>query len=734
MAGASTKSKSKAKKAAKPPLKKGVKRRKQVDKRYERHREQAAVRSRNISSAGREIGPIPAVADKKRRAEGLGSLRRYCEIYKRAKFYLDWSADQLEAIAILEDKILNGGTFSLAMERGGGKTQLLKAAAEWAILRGAKHFVMVVAATTTDAKRVMADIKATFESNPLVVADFPEVSVPIRKLGGINQRAGGQTQNCRPTNIAWKKEEIRFPDVEGSAAAGAAIFTRGILGAIRGANVTTPDGGSMRPDLVLIDDAQTRASAKSLNQTEDRELILLNDVMKLPAGDVAGTFLMACTVIYPGDLSDRFLDHERHPEWSGKRFQTLKSFPKDMKLWEEYSAMRRESFRVGGRGQEANAFYKANKKAMDEGAVVSWEAQKQPEDLSALQTRMNWFFRDPDSFWAEGMNRPRSRTAVSDCVQLDANKIVARLTSIPRGAVPRTCNRLTAAIDVQANILYWLVAAWDDHFGGSILDYGTFPEQRRLYFAAADAAPSLAKQFPNFEERGQIYAGLRALTSQILGRSYQRHESGGTFKVERCLIDSGYSTPTIYQFCRESAFSTILYPSKGYGIGARSLPMAEYPKREGERPGWGFIIGAPERARARVVKIDANTWKSFLAERLLLAAGTPGQLQLPGAQAREHQLLADHLASEFRTPTEGRGRKLEEWQLRPGKSENHWLDALVMAGVAAAVQGLEPNAARAAGERVGAQAPTPQTNFKEARAQREREAREARAASDQFDE
>ncbi len=37
--------------------------------------------------------------------------------------------------------------------------------------------------------------------------------------------------------------------------------------------------------------------------------------------------------------------------------------------------------------------------------------------------------------------------------------------------------------------------------------------------------------------------------------------------------------------------------------------------------------------------------------------------------------------------TEGRGRAVDEWKLRPEATENHWLDCLVGCAVAASIQG-----------------------------------------------
>ena len=38
--------------------------------------------------------------------------------------------------------------------------------------------------------------------------------------------------------------------------------------------------------------------------------------------------------------------------------------------------------------------------------------------------------------------------------------------------------------------------------------------------------------------------------------------------------------------------------------------------------------------------------------------------------------------------TEGRGRTVDEWKVRPGGGDNHWLDCLVGCAVGGSVQGV----------------------------------------------
>jgi hypothetical protein len=54
-----------------------------------------------------------------------------------------------------------------------------------------------------------------------------------------------------------------------------------------------------------------------------------------------------------------------------------------------------------------------------------------------------------------------------------------------------------------------------------------------------------------------------------------------------------------------------------------------------------------------------------------------------------HRGLADYLTAGYRGRTAGRGREVNEWKLRSEVSDNHWLDCLVRACVAASMHGVE---------------------------------------------
>ena len=232
-------------------------------------------------------------------------------------------------------------------------------------------------------------------------------------------------------------------------------------------------------------------------------------------------------------------------------------------------------------------------------------------------------------------------------------------------------------IDVQATILYWVVAGWGDDFSGWVLDYGTFPDQHRPYFAMRDARFTLAAVtgVPGLE--GSLRAGLENLVDRQMARTWSRAE-GGSLTIERCLIDANWasSTDVVYQFCRASNHANVLKPSHGRYVGAASLPFSQYRNQPGDKAGHNWRIPAAVNGRAtRHVVFDTNYWKSFVHARLAVPLGEKGCLSLFGDKAEAHRQFADHLLAEYRVKTEGRGRKVDEWRARPSGGDNHWLTA-----------------------------------------------------------
>ena len=655
---------------------------------YEDRRNAERDRQAEQSLAGRDIGPLPEVVNPDRKAACERNFQLFCESYFPETYSLAWSPDHLKVIEKIETAVLRGGLFALALPRGSGKTTITESAALWSMLYGHREFVVLIGATESAALELLDSLKTELEVNERLAEDFPEVCYPVAQLEGIANRCAGQLYKGERTRITWTSNEIVLPTVEGSRASGIIVRVAGITGRIRGMKFKRSDGRNVRPSLVVIDDPQTSESAGSLEQTRKRVRVLAGDILGLagPGQKISG--IMPCTIIRPGDMADIILNRNTHPDWNGEKTRMVYRFPSNMKLWEEYAEIRAEALRTEGNFQKATEFYLANREAMDAGAEVSWEARFNHDEVSALQHAMNLKFQDEAAFQSEYQNDPLPDDTADDSL-LSVDEICAKINGLARRRVPLKCDRLTMFVDVQKALLFYVVIAWAEDFTGAVIDYGAWPDQHRHVYSLADANPSIQTLFPKAGFEGALYAALSALTDECLGREWER-EDGAVLKIERALVDAnwGQSTDVVYQFCRQSSHAGVILPSHGRYVGASSKPMTEYRKQQGDRLGFNWMIPNVAGKRAiRHVIYDTNYWKSFIHARLAVPVGDKGSLTLYGRIPGAHQLFAEHLTAEYRVKTQGRGRTVDEWKLKPQSHDNHFLDCVAGCAVCGSMLG-----------------------------------------------
>lgn len=652
---------------------------------YEAHKRRAAKRQADIAESGQEIGPPPPVVDADRREKCRNSFRLFCETYLRAWFYMGWSKDHLKAIKKIEMAVLEGRLFALAMPRGGGKTTLCLAAVIWAAVYGHHQYIVLIGATQPKAKKLLRTVYNSLERNPLLFEDFPKICFPIRKLERTPQRTAKQKCNGEYTSMTWTKLEIVLPTIEGSAASGTVVTVCGMNGGeIRGQFIDMPDGGILRPSLVLLDDPQTKGSAKSQTQTQDRMELLEGDVLGMAGPDKLISGMMPCTVIRPGDMADQILSLKDHPDWHGERTKMVYAWPENEVLWEEYAIRRADGLRKQDTSG-ADKFYRDNRAAMDAGADLAWPERFTPDCISALQYAMNLKLRNETMFFAEFQNEPMVDQDESEL--LTAEQIAEKINRRKESSVPTSCTKLAMYIDVHRKLLYYAIIAFEPNFTGYVVEYGEWPEQKRQHYSLRQVRRTLLTKYRRHGEEAAIYAGLEALTEAKLAKSWTR-DDGAAMRIDRCLIDSGYQKDTVELFVRQSRFAGIVMSSKGIPISASSIPLNERKKKRGQQLGDNWrISGRQGEHSVRLLLIDVNHWKSFLHARWCVGIGDAGCLSLWGRSKTRHRLISEHMIAEGRIRTEGRGRKIDEWKLPPSKPDNHWFDCAVGCMVAANMAG-----------------------------------------------
>jgi hypothetical protein len=634
--------------------------------------------------AGRDIGPIPPIKDPRRRKRALGSLLYFLRTYLAAAFPLPFSDDQKKVIAKIDHAVMTGGKFAEAMPRGSGKSTICEGATLWAALKGRRKFIVLIAAVADFGVATVDSIASEIEHNDLLLEDFPEVVFPFRALEQSNNRAKGQRCLGVLTEIRRTSGKLVFPTIPGSLSSGVVIVGTGIEGGkLRGLRHKLPDGRVIRPDMIIADDLQTDETANSQGECVKREKAITGKILGMAGPGMLPAAIVCGTVIRRGDVMDNLLDRSKHPEWQGERMKLIYSFPTDTALWDEYARILGEDLATGGTGSKATALYRKNRAAMDKGGVVAWKHRKAEGELSALEHAMKLFYRDREVFFAEYQNEPVVEEAAKRI--MSAKEIADKQNGMRRGDVAEGVSRLVAFIDVHLELLYWLVMAWEENFTGYIVDYGTYPDQHRSYFMLREVKHTLAAAAKNQAKpgavkavgmEGAIYAGLEATVNMLAGREFLRVD-GAAMRVDRIAIDAnwGQTTSLVKQFCRQSIHSGLILPSHGHYYGARHKPLSQYEKRPGERLDRDYMWQIPKAPHRQVRHIvwDSNWWKSFSHARLGVAMGDLGCVSV---FAGDHRLLADHLTSELPTLTEGHGRKLDEWEQRPG-TDNHWFDCFV---------------------------------------------------------
>ena len=666
--------------------------------RYVEGRRKQAERNRAGTKAAQDIAPIPDVEDLDRRQACGKSFRKFCETYFPASFHRAWSADHIRVIAKIEKAVRVGGLFAFAMPRGSGKTTLARCAALWALLYGYRPFVCLIAGSQRNAQELLRPVRLLFLEDPLLLADFPEAVYPLRRLENSSKRQGQQHVGGKLTHVYWGIDKIVMPTiatedlpsklraagVTPSPSAGAVLSVTSLDSHIRGQQHMRPDRTIIRPSLVLLDDPQTRESARSVDQTRTRMNLLASDVMGLAGPGQTLSVLLTCTVMYERDLADTLLDREKSPEWESERTKLVYAWPADQELWDRYAEIRRTEGPA-----DATRFYRRNRAAMDAGANLAWAERFDAAvgEISAVQHAVNLRLRmGNDGFSAECQNEPVLEQLAESALTMD--QVLAARNGLARGDVPGAATRLTMFVDVHDALLYWCVSAWEDDLTGCVIDYGTFPPQTTGSFTLANAPHTLGRMFPGTGADGAIFAGLERFLAESLARTYKR--AGGLMRIDRIHVDAGYKPGIVGQVIQKLA-SAVVTASLGVGIRASRKPIAMYQRKPGETIGhYWYVPNVIRTNQFRHVLVDVNYWKSFAHTALAMPAGERGRIAIYGGPKTDHELFAEHVArSERWVEVTGPYGTVHEWLWLPSRPDNHWLDCLVGCAAAASVCGAK---------------------------------------------
>lgn len=562
----------------------------------------------------------------------------------------------------------HGKNMIVAAPRGEGKTNILRFMSLYLVLTARARFVVVGGWQTRAAAEAFNTWIIALTSERLV-ADYPEFCAPFAE----STHASRLPRLCwqgeaKPTGAAIKsaRMQIVFPDGRGAMAAGS------LQGDIKGLNITTADGESLRPDKLLLDDPQDITRAASPAFVEDTLHRIDTQWLCLAGPNTRISMMAACTVFAPNDVGESlgkrkdsvFIRIPRVTAWP-RGFDTPDSQCRT--LWDKwYDLYCDEKTRA-----EAFAFYRRNKPVLTDGMSVSWKyrydaAKGDPDALFAAM--VDYYSKGRDAFFSEYQNTPVEKQ--TRLYELTPAAVLAHRVPLPVNAAPEDAIFTVLTTDINYSYgLTWEVAAFTKERVCHVLARGVWCE-KPLPVSAANT--NQTQRQDKVREALTLFAQWAALQP---------------WKLDLWLIDAGGEQfETVTRFCNRG--------------GAASLPARAIIGRSGKtyNPATRTQTG---RVRARVYQchtretgrwfcFDADHYKETAQTSFLTPIGAPGSATLFDGNHRDYaeQICRETLEAKgiLETRNGAAGGYAYKWNTAPGKHD--FLDCHAMAFAAAGFEGI----------------------------------------------
>ncbi len=231
--------------------------------------------------------------------------------------------------------------------------------------------------------------------------------------------------------------------------------------------------------------------------------------------------------------------------------------------------------------------------------------------------------------------------------------IEACIDEYPAGSVPKEAVLLTAGVDVQKGLLYWVVRAWGRGMTSWLVAYGVAPD-------------------------------FAALENHVVKASWPRLGGEGKRLQARYIgVDTGYRTDESYAFAVRHRARVL--PTKGQAqiIGSPVRPARVELNRHGRGLVGGIVL----------MHVDTNFFKDQVARHIRVKRGEHGAWRIHADPGPDY---CRHLVSEHKVLLpQKKQHRTSEWQPRPGGAANHWWDCEVIAAAMAhhaGVYTLQPKA------------------------------------------
>ena len=601
--------------------------------------------------------------------------------------------EQQTAIRRFQRIVQSRGKLVQAEPRGFAKTSRAINQLLLAILEGTIRFALVVSSAIDKSEDIMEQLKTELMSNEHLREYYNNIISCFEHSEGKAYKANKITVNGEPTGMAWTTEQIIFPSLPGEPSSGAILLVRtkdNLRGISKRIRYGEEAGRVVRPDFILLDDPQTDKDAAS--PTVSKKII---DTVKRSAlfGGSHSKKIRAVMTITPnrmGDVATHFMLKE--PSWEVAQYPMLKSFPKNMDLWDEFASilLNFDKYKEGDREKaqrRASEFVKNNYDALHEGAEASWEWAYEwdtddPIELSAVHHAMVFYYEEgEEAFNYECQCQIEKPGEEEEILKATPELILSRQSHTARRKVPADCKYIVTHVDCNQEILTYMTVASDTTLRPFILDYGTFPPQPGDTWKKKDLVNPLYRYYsdlPREDIATQLYQAVIDLSTALGNTKYER-EDGAELMHRYIGFDINWQLDTVLRAIRECNYRSFVVGTQGLFYGVKDRPMMEQGGSDREMHFHCFTTPSADRV-VPVLKMDTNNLKTLAHRGFLTNPGTIGSIKLfPPENSGAHNLLTEHLISE--NPEQKinikDNRVVVEWSKISGAFDNEYLDNLV---------------------------------------------------------
>jgi hypothetical protein len=626
----------------------------------------AARKAKHIAKQN-ELGDLPLVANPLRRNKCKDSLVQFGIDY--CSLILDHAPSERMREGLinkLERVIKSGGQIAIMYTRGGGKTTWMEIAIVWALLYGYRQYPVVIAAKTDLAKQILKSVWAIIERSNAIAEDFPAVSLPIRALKGVPQRALSQTYHDEPTRIETASTHFRLPmlcDESGEALEAASGATMGALGI--GASVRGLLDMGSRPDLLLFDDPQTKKDALSPARVAWIESFIHSDALGLAAHTKS---LAACMTITPqkyGDLAMRISDRAAHPEWNISQAPLVKWCEKAEELWPGFlEAYREDMAEDDFTCRRSRAYYIEHKEEYAQTQVLDELAYDKNFEEDAIHHALKLRAKMGDeAFAAECLLSVKD---VEATLPVTFETVSHALNGYNRASAPAQMTRAVAFCDVNTRDvgLTWVVVAFGAQHTAAVVNYGRYPQQGSLVEKDASTVRKKNAISKGIVEVTNIISNMRLANTRIVALGFDRGFEADVVHKTLQVIRRRIKPP--FQVCalKGSGWSN-------FGENKKQGKIAE-----------GDHCYAAESLLGEYLSFHAPYWREIMLSGFLETPLMPGSLSIFGSNPTTHfdfatEVAAERLIRKYMHPS---GKLAWDWATT---GANHYCDALTCAFVLA---------------------------------------------------